>query len=104
MPDLEDLQPGRFVAALYITETEKLWSRAEVLSRDGVSEEQFFISREGVKKIQVCIRMERASVEQNVFSREGVRKEYDFVSWEGVHIGEKQVFTNKSGYGKNNFS
>lgn len=70
MPDLEDLQPGRFVAALYITETEKLWSRAEVLSRDGVSEEQevisrdgeseeqVFISREGVDKIQVCISME----------------------------------------------
>lgn len=64
MPDLEDLQPGRFVAALYITETEKLWSRAEVISRDGVSKEkekeviirdliskkQVFVSREWVKK------------------------------------------------------
>lgn len=83
MPDLEDLQPGRFVAALYITETEKLWSRAEVLSRDGVSEEQVFISREGVDKIQVCISMEGISIEQNVFSREGVRKDSDLSARKG---------------------
>ncbi|XP_065941061.1 RING finger protein 17-like [Magallana gigas] len=43
VPDLEDLQPGRFVAALYITETEKLWSRAEVISRDGTTVDVLFI-------------------------------------------------------------
>lgn len=43
VPNLEDLQPGRFVAALYITETEKLWSRAEVLSRDGTMVDVLFI-------------------------------------------------------------
>lgn len=49
--------------------------------------------------------MEGISIEHNVFSREGVRKDSDFVSREGVHVGEKQVFTNKRRYGwKNNFS
>lgn len=43
VPDIEDLQPGRFIAALYITETEKLWSRAEVISREGTTVDVLFI-------------------------------------------------------------
>lgn len=78
MPDLEDLQPGRFVAALYITETEKLWSRAEVISRDGVSKEEEVIIRDLISKKQVFVSREwvkkNTSLHQEGKSESRVRK------------------------------
>ncbi|XP_055998520.1 tudor domain-containing protein 7-like isoform X3 [Ostrea edulis] len=43
VPDLEDLQPGRFIAALYNAGTESLWSRAEIISREGAMVDVLFI-------------------------------------------------------------
>ncbi|XP_062599955.1 tudor domain-containing protein 7-like, partial [Saccostrea cucullata] len=43
VPDLEDLEPGRFIAALYNTGTEELWSRAEIISREGTTVDVVFI-------------------------------------------------------------
>ena len=37
VPDVEDLMPGRFIAALYTTDGESSWSRAEIINRQGVS-------------------------------------------------------------------
>ncbi|XP_078331753.1 tudor domain-containing protein 7-like isoform X3 [Crassostrea virginica] len=43
VPDLEDLMPGRFIAALYTTEGESSWSRAEIINRQGTTVEVLFI-------------------------------------------------------------
>ncbi|XP_061178264.1 tudor domain-containing protein 7-like [Saccostrea echinata] len=43
VPELEDLEPGRFIAALYNTGSEELWSRAEILSREGTTVDVVFI-------------------------------------------------------------